>query len=53
MAEISRVERAAMQGDPMPSGLDWRGVVEYIALRCLYWSYHNRALVAPRMGRVD
>lgn len=52
MAEVSRVERAAMQGDPMPSGLDWRGVVEYIALRCLYWSYHNRALSREEAGQL-
>ena len=42
MAEVSRVERAAMDGAPMPTGLSWREVAEYIALRALYWSYkHN------------
>lgn len=42
MAEISRVERAAMQGEPMPTGLTWREVTEYIALRALYWGFKNR-----------
>lgn len=42
MAEISRVERAAMQGEPMPTGLTWREVAEYIALRALYWCFKNR-----------
>lgn len=41
MAEISRVERAAMQGEPMPTGLTWREVTEYIALRALYWGFKN------------
>lgn len=42
MAEISRVERSAMQGEPMPTGLTWREVAEYIALRALYWGFKNR-----------
>ena len=42
MAEVSRVERAAMDGAPMPPGPSWREAAEYIALRALYWSYkHN------------
>ena len=42
MAEISRVERSAMQGEAMPTGLTWREVAEYIALRALYWGFKNR-----------
>ena len=41
MAEVSKVEQAAMHGLPMPSGLTWREVVEYIALRALYWSHRH------------
>ena len=43
--EISPAERAAMRGDPMPTGLDWRGVAEYIAFTALYRDY--------RAGRID
>lgn len=42
MAEVSRVERAAMQGELMPTGLTWREVTEYIALRALYWGFKSR-----------
>lgn len=42
MAEVSRAERSAMQGEPMPTGLTWREVTEYIALRALYWGFKNR-----------
>ena len=31
-----------MQGEPMPTGLTWREVTEYIALRALYWGFKNR-----------
>lgn len=44
MAEVSRVERAAMDGAPMPTGLSWRGVTEYIALRALYWAYKHKVI---------
>ena len=42
MAEVSRVERAAMQGEPIPTGCSWQEMTEYIALRALYWGYRHK-----------
>ena len=39
--EISISERAAMHGDPMPTGISWRGIAEYIAFRALYWAHKH------------
>lgn len=44
MAEVSRAERAAMDGKPMPTGLSWREVAEYIAFRALYWAFRHNAI---------
>jgi hypothetical protein len=44
MAEVSAVERAAMDGTDMPTGLSWREVAEYIALRALYWAYRHKVV---------
>ena len=43
--EISAAERAAMRGEPMPVGIDWRGVTEWIAFTALYRDY--------RAGHID
>ena len=43
--EISAAERAAMRGDPMPTGQNWRGVAEWIAFTTLYRDY--------RAGHID
>lgn len=43
MAEVSRVERAAMAGGADAHGADVAGGErEYIALRALYWGFKNR-----------
>lgn len=44
MPEVSHVERAAMDGAPMPTGLSWREVTEYIALRALYWAFRHKVI---------
>jgi hypothetical protein len=39
---VSDAERAAMRGDPAPSGLSWRGKIEYLFFLNLYKAYHNQ-----------
>ena len=41
MAEVSRVERAAMQGEPMPTGCSWQEMTEYIALRAMFLGFRH------------